>query len=188
MSAATPPAAPAPERPALDARWSATVGEHRRALAAYLETAAALAEDAWDRPWAPGKWTPAHITEHLTLAYEALITEAREGKPMKLRLPAWRRTLLRWVLLPHILFHRSFPVRAPAPREMRPDAARAPRGEALALLAEMGERFEHEVLAAHGRGIQTLTHPYFGGIGFRRGFRFVAVHVEHHHRQIAALR
>jgi hypothetical protein len=188
MSTSALPASPAADAPVPDARWPATIGEHRRALAAYLETAAALAEDAWDQPSAPGKWTPAEITEHLTLAYEALITEAREGKPMQVRLPAWRRALLRWVLLPHILFHRSFPLRAPAPREMRPAVPLAARGEALARLKDGGERFEREVLAAHGRGVKVLTHPYFGGIGFRRGFRFVAVHVEHHHRQIAALR
>jgi hypothetical protein len=33
-------------------------------------------------------------------------------------------------------------------------------------------------------GTARLTHPYFGQIGAVRGMRFMAVHLEHHTRQI----
>jgi hypothetical protein len=180
----TPPAA---DLPALDRRAAAAVDAHRAAVAAYLETARALAEDAWERPWAEGKWTPAQVTEHLSLGYEALLAEIVEGRPMKAKLPRWRQTLLRWVLLPHILFHRTFPIRAPAPRETRPAEARAPRDEALQAFAALSERFEAEVAAAGARGFGHLTHPYFGAVALRKALPFVSIHIEHHRRQIAHL-
>jgi hypothetical protein len=177
----------AADLPAPDRRAAAALEAHRAAVAAYLETARALAKDAWERPWAEGKWTPAQVTEHLSLAYDALLADIVEGRPMKAKLPRWRQTLLRWVLLPHILFHRSFPVRAPAPRETRPAEARAPRDEALRALAALSERFEAEVAAAGARGFRHLTHPYFGAVDLRKALPFVSVHIEHHRRQIAHL-
>ena len=170
-----------------DAKWEAACDEHRVALAAYLETAAALDDGAWTRPWAPEKWTPAEVTEHLTLSYEAAREDLR-GRPMAVKLPPWRVRLTRWIFLPHILFHRSFPVRVRSPREVRPQAPRAPRAEALRLMRELGERFEQEAETARRTGGGHLTHPYFGTIEPVKAMRFVAVHIEHHHRQIARLK
>ncbi len=166
------------------ARWDAAADEHHVSLAAYLYTASALAADAWERPWGPGKWTPAQVTEHLTRSYEALLVELREGRAMELKLAPWRRTLTRWILLPHILFHRSFPVRAPAPREVRPKEVRAGRDAALASMRALGETFVAELAAARLQGSLGLTHPYFGKIEPIKVLRFVGIHIEHHRKQI----
>ncbi|HEU0055416.1 MAG TPA: DinB family protein [Longimicrobium sp.] len=167
-------------------RWETACDEHQVALAAYLDTAAAVADEAWTRPWAPGKWTPAQITEHLSLAYEAGLTEIATGQGMKEKLHGWRQRVTRWVFLPHILFHRSFPVRARSPREIRPPETPAlPRPEALRRLRELGERFEVELDRARRSGGGRLTHPYFGKIEPVKGMRFFAVHLEHHARQVA---
>jgi hypothetical protein len=165
-------------------RWEAASEEHRVALAAYLEAASRLDEADWERPWATGKWTPAQITEHLTMTYEALLTELCEGRAMKARLGPWKQTITRWIFLPHILFHRTFPMRVVAPRELRPGAPRAGQREALRLLEEAGERFEDRLGSAFCAGAGCLTHPYFGPVDPVRGLRFVAVHIEHHRRQI----
>ena len=166
------------------ARWAAATDEHQVALAAYLHSAGALPEAAWNRPWGEGKWTPAQITEHLSRAYEALRTELRDGRPMQVKIFGWRRLLTRWVFLPHILFHRSSPVRVAAPREVRPGEPRAPRDGALRALRELGDSFTAELGCALERGCAGLTHPYFGKVEPIKAMRFVAIHMDHHRRQL----
>ncbi|MBW3570531.1 MAG: DinB family protein [Gemmatimonadetes bacterium] len=174
--------------PRAERRWRAAVDEHQAALAAYLEAAERLPDEAWTRPWAPGKWTPAVITEHLAMTYRALVQEVRGGPGMKLKLTPLRRGLLKLLLLPHMLFHRTFPRGALAPREVRPESDGLPREQALAELRVLGEEFEREVERARAGGRRHVTHPYFGSIDLARGMRFAAVHIEHHTRQIASLR
>ncbi|HYW07638.1 MAG TPA: DinB family protein [Longimicrobium sp.] len=90
--------------------------------------------------------------------------------------------------LPHILFHRSLPLRAPAPRETRPKEARAPRAEALAALRHLGEEFERELDSARRAGSPGITHPYFGRVEPIKALRFVGIHMEHHRRQVERAR
>ena len=169
-----------------DPRWDDAVDEHRTALAAFLDAAEALREDTWNAPWGPGKWTRAQVAEHLALSYEAAIREIASGEAMAMKLPPLRQKLLRLVLLPHILFHRSIPGRPRSPREIRPGEVTAPRAQVLRRLRELGDRFEHEMERAYRSGGGGLTHPYFGRIGAVKAMRFVAVHLEHHTRQVAA--
>jgi hypothetical protein len=164
--------------------WEAAARAHREAVDSFLALAAGIDDERWGRPMAAGKWSPAQVAEHLVLAFEAMLRElAGEGgmRPLGSR---WRRALLRWLLLPHILFHRSLPIRARAPREVRPAPVPGERPAALARLGDLARRFEQEVAAAAGRGHPGLTHPYFGRIAPLRALRFSAVHVEHHHRQV----
>ncbi|HEU0015591.1 MAG TPA: DinB family protein [Longimicrobium sp.] len=178
------PAAP----PRDEARWRTAIEEHQAALADYLETVEKLPEAAWRTPWAPGKWTPAQITEHLAMVYEAMLREVRDGEPMKTRVSPFRQRLLRWFLLSHMLYHRTFPLRAPAPREARPRGEGQPHGEALARLRRSVDALEAEIHRARAAGLSHLTHPYFGRVDLVRMMRLGAVHLEHHHRQVAAVR
>ncbi|HEX6910382.1 MAG TPA: DinB family protein [Longimicrobium sp.] len=176
--------------PRADTRWHAAVEEHQVALAAYLDAAARLPEGAWHRPWSPGKWTPAQVTEHLEMTYRVFIGEVNGGPAMKLKLTPFRRRVLRLLMLPHMLFHRTFPRGARAPRELRPaeEGPPSPRTEALARMRELGERFEREASRARGGGWNHVTHPYFGEIDLTRGMRLCAVHIEHHTRQLASIK
>lgn len=174
--------------PRSERRWRAAVDEHHAAVAAYIETAERLSPDAWTQPWAPGKWTPAMITEHLSMVYRTFVQEVRGGAGMKLKLTPVHRALLKLLLLPHMLFHRTFPRGARAPREVRPAGDGLPRHQALAELRVLAEEFEQEATRARAAGRRHVTHPYFGNIDITRGMRFAAVHVEHHTRQIASLR
>ena len=177
MPVATPPRA--------DTRWQAAIEEHQVALAGYLDVAGALPDAAWSRPWQAGKWTPAQITEHLAMTYRVFIGEVGGGQPMQLKLTPFRRRVLKALMLPHMLFHRTFPRGARAPRELRPaEAGLLPRGEALAQMRELGERFEREAARARAAGWSGVTHPYFGMIDLTRGMRLCAVHLEHHRRQL----
>jgi hypothetical protein len=180
--AASRPAAPAERE---DPRWDEAVDEHRAALAGFLDAAERVSAEAWTAPWAPGKWTRAQIAEHLALAYEAVLHELATGEAMRPKVPVWQQKLLRWILLPHILFHRTLPVRAAAPRETRPPETTAPRAQTLRRLRDLGERFEREMEAARADNRGGLTHPYFGWVAAVKAMRFVAVHIEHHTRQVA---
>ena len=176
---------PTPSSGRASRRWEEAYADHREALAAFLDTASALPDEAWEEPWGPGKWTRAQVAEHLSLAYEAVIHELQTGEGMALKLTPWRRNVTRWILLPHILFHRSFPLRAPSPREIRPREPRAPRAEALRQLRELGGRFEETMERAVREGGGWVTHPFFGRVAPLKSIRFMAVHLEHHRRQIA---
>lgn len=168
------------------ARWGRALGEHRAALRAFLDTAGGLDDSRWAEPFAPGKWSRGQVVQHMVLTYEALLRELRSAEAMRLRFSPFKRALLRWVLLPHILFHRSFPLRAIAPRELRPPEEVPERAGTLARLAEVGESFEREAEEVWRRGGGRLTHPYFGSVPLLTGLRFLAVHTEHHRRQISA--
>ncbi|MFL5540850.1 MAG: DinB family protein [Longimicrobiaceae bacterium] len=168
-----------------DARWDEAVEEHRAALAAFLDVAERLREDAWNAPWAPGKWTRAQVAEHLALVYEVAIRELTTGQGLRVRVTGVRQRLLRWILMPHILFHRSLPLRVVSPRETRPAEVTAPRGAVLRRLRELAVRWEVELERAMEAGRGGLTHPYFGTIQPLKAMRFMAVHIEHHTRQIA---
>jgi hypothetical protein len=171
-----------------DPRWEDAVEEHRTALATFLEIAESLSDDAWNAPWGPGKWTRAQVAEHLALSYEAAIRELTAGGAIAVKVAPWRQALLRWIVLPHILFHHSIPGRTRSPRELRPAEVTAPRGRVLLRLRELGERFESEAERAFHSGSGHVTHPFFGRIDAVKGMRFMGVHLEHHTRQIAPRR
>jgi hypothetical protein len=169
-----------------DPRWDEVVEEHRTALAAFLDTAETISDAAWREPWAPGKWTRAQVGEHLALSYEAGLRELATGEPMRMKLAGLRLKVARWIILPHILFHRSLPLRARSPREVRPpEQVTARKADLLRRMRELGERYELEMDRARRDGGGSLTHPYFGRLNPVKAMRFVAVHLEHHTRQIA---
>jgi hypothetical protein len=174
--------------PRAERRWRAAADEHQAALAAYLDAAARISDEAWMQPWAPGKWTPAVITEHLAMVYRTFVQELRGGGGMRMKMTPFRRRLLKTFLLPHMLFHRTFPRSAPAPREVRPVGDGLPREQALAELRVLAEEFEREGERARAAGVQNVTHAFFGPIDLTRGMRLAAVHIEHHTRQIASVR
>ena len=169
-----------------ESRWRAALAEHRASIESYAAAVRSLDDAAWTRPWAEGKWTPAQVTEHLTLGYRAFLREVRGEGGMKMKVFGLRLRLLRWFLLPHILFHRSFPAGAVSPREIRPVEGSPDRDAALAELLATAAEAEREIEAARDRPGAVLTHPYFGGIPLARGLKFAAVHVEHHTRQVRA--
>jgi hypothetical protein len=164
--------------------WRRAVEEHRAALFAAESATGRCDPERWGAARPDGTWTPAEIAEHLALAYEASLRELAGEGSMQLRLTPLRRALGRWLVLPHMLFHRTFPIRARSPREVRPGEAGADPATLAARLRELGDRFERAIVAAGRDGGLGLTHPYFGRISPLRSLRFMAVHLEHHTRQL----
>ncbi|HEV2146922.1 MAG TPA: DinB family protein [Longimicrobiaceae bacterium] len=176
--------APAPA-PADDPKWQRAVREHQDAIARCVAEAEAVPEEAWARPRARGKWSPGQVADHLARSYAAILGELRGGEGVRPRVPAWQQRVFRWTVLPHMLFHRSFPLRASAPREIRPAADTPDRAEVLGRLRALAAETERGMEAALGSGA-TISHPYFGPLPLRTALRFCAVHVEHHTRQLRA--
>lgn len=146
-----------------------------------------LGESEWRTPWAEGKWTVAELCEHLALMYEVALEELGGRGGAALRVSPRMATALRIVLLPHILFHRSIPVSAKAPREIRPTGRAIPREEMLELLADLSTAFLIELRKAHKHDERKLNHPYFGPIRPLQLLQFSTVHVHHHRRQLKTL-
>lgn len=168
-------------RPRRPRGWERAVREHRAALDAFLEAVERQPSARWRQPVAEQGWTPAQIAEHLALVYEAVLAEMGGGAGMRARVGPAMRTLLRWVMLPHILFHRSFPVRARAPREARPSGAGLEQQAVRERLSGLAERVERALAAAPAARV---SHPYFGRLTPVPALRFCAVHIEHHRRQL----
>jgi hypothetical protein len=158
------------------------VREHRAALAALQATLRGVPADAWLRPPAEGKWSPAEVADHLALVYRVMLAELDGAPPLPRRAGPATTRVLRWVLLPHILFHRTIPVRVKAPREVRPRRDLPGPDETIRALLELADRLE----ARLGAGGARITHPYFGSLGAPTALRFCAAHMEHHQRQIPA--
>lgn len=165
--------------------WDSLRAEHRQAVGRVVETVDGLDEAAWLRAPAPGKWCPAQVVEHLLLSYDALLRELGGAAGMRLRASWWRRFVIRLRYLPMVLDQGRLPEGAPAVREIRPASPARARPAATHALRERAERFDAEITRAFEDGTARLTHPFFGRLRAPQALRFVAVHLEHHRKQIA---
>ena len=104
---------------------------------------------------------------------------------MAVRLPWWKRRLVRWRFLPLIL-RGGFPKNAPAPREIRPTGHAASPEEAACRLSESAAQFSDRLGEAARRGPVRLTHPYFGGLSALQILRLLTSHARHHQSQLPA--
>ena len=160
---------------------SSRLADFEAAAAAFRSGAAAIPIDAWDRPRAEGKWSPAQETEHVVLSHELFLSQLHGGPPMRAIVTGWKLVALRRLALPWILGTGRFPRGARAPRESRPVAVGASRADLLGRL----DRAVHGVsalLTSDGVDITRppLRHPYFGMMTVIQVVRLSALHTCHH--------
>jgi hypothetical protein len=166
-------------------QWSDARTLHDRAVHDLVTAAERVTADRWMQPRADGKWSPAEIIEHLTLAYDVLQRELEGGQGMRIRVKLWLRILLRLTVMRRILRGGPFPKNAPAPREIRPATANADQRAAIAGFRERSAKFLATADAAHAAKRRVvLTHPYFGQGGLTDGLVLSARHIEHHRAQL----
>ena len=147
-----------------------------------------LSLETWTLPMAPGKWTPAEVTSHVTAAYRVLRGELGGQAGMSLRGSRLRRFILRHTVLPRLLAGRPFPPGARAPRETRPTIVAGDRQTALRELGSVAELFTTELSASAGVASPRLAHAYFGLMSPRQALQLLAAHTRHHARQLADCR
>ena len=103
---------------------------------------------------------------------------------MRVRTSWWKRRLLRLRFLPLLLRQGRMPSGAPAVRELRPGEQPGSRETLLETLRARAQRFELELMRAFEAGGGRVTHPFFGSLAAPQALKFVAVHIEHHRKQI----
>ena len=139
---------------------------------------------AWTTPRAPGKWSPAQLTEHIAMTYDSSCRLMR-GESIGLpSLPRFLRPLLRRFILRKILETGSFgrPARTfkpfePVNQPSTPAAGRARLEGAVAA-------FEKQVRSATPIGDFTFEHPAFGKLHVSDYVRLQEVHTLHHMKQL----
>jgi hypothetical protein len=166
------------------APWAASESLHHDTVRRYLETARAVAAEDWSATPAPGKWSPAEITRHLVLTYEALAAEQSAGLVIPIAFPWWKAWVLRTFALPRLLKGQPFPRGVKSPRGVRPRGKLPGQPDLLAELEGAAARFLAAYLAVSHRTGASATHPYFGRLPLEDMFRFASIHTEHHRRQL----
>ncbi len=161
------------------------VAEHRRAVADCVAAIREVAPDDWREPARPGGWTRAEIAEHLAMSYAPPLSELAGGPGFAVRLPGWKRQLLRWVVLPKIR-RGGFPKGAPAPREVRPASASPDPERAALRLSEQAQSFLERLDTACRERAVRLTHAYFGKLSAVDAVRLLTSHANHHRRQLSS--
>ena len=169
-------------------RLAAALDEHAAAARDFAARAAAVPEAEWDRPRAPGKWSPAQEVEHVALAVETFAADLRGEPAMRVVVPPARRVVLRALVLPYILWAGRFPVAARAPRETRPTRSEGAAGGKAELVGRLRAAVR-SLEAALGPAEQVdarrrVTHAYFGSLDLRRALRLSTVHTRHHARRL----
>ncbi len=168
----------------IEKEWAAAIEKHRTAITDYVQTASRIDEQIWRLSVEAEKWTPAQITDHLILTYEMLVKQICGGQGLKMQYGFPLRQILRLTILPKIYRTRQLPRGAKAPPEIMPEDSEMPRETALAKLEELSGAFENEILSRRNDKDFRLTHHVFGDIKPLKGIDFIAIHTEHHARQL----
>jgi hypothetical protein len=131
-----------------------------------------------------GKWSPAHILEHLTLAFRLntrAIGKLMESGTPRTRQPGWKE----WIARTLVVDLGYFP-RARAPEGVVPSGSIPPPELLDALLAALSALDEALSRAETRFGLQTpiVNHPYFAALTVAQWRRFHTRHTLHHMRQI----
>lgn len=165
---------------------TAAITAHKDAVEAFLTTARTIPPDAWERPLAGGKWTPAQVAEHLRMTYALVAQQLAGGSGIRVRAPWWLRPVLRWRVLPRILSSGIFPRGARAPREIRPGDGPFDREQTLSALRTSATVVEDAIVRAWDGSPIRMTHHVFGALDTPTAARLLTVHTQHHTRQLEA--
>jgi hypothetical protein len=153
-----------------------------RAATEALLAAASRDASRWNTARAPGKWSPAQITEHVARTFEEGANAIAE-RPTKLpNVPRILKPVAAWVFR-RTLRTGKFP-KAKTTRALNPEAtpsSPASPAEARSRLEAAQAAFERECRARAGR---TFAHAAFGVVSVEDYVRFTELHTRHHTRQI----
>jgi len=161
---------------------SAAREANHRSVTDFIATARALEPAAWSREPAPGKWSPAQVTEHVTLAYEQSRVMLRS--PSAGGVPPFLRPLIRYFYIRPILRSGRFPSKVKAPKPFQPSGGPASSEALCARLRTAADGFEADVERLATLGEKALDHPVFGRVELPDCLQFQAFHTAHHRQQL----
>jgi hypothetical protein len=156
------------------------VREHDEVLAEFLRVVALVPPSRWHAEPAPGKWTAAALTVHISDSYAFGVRAASGGAGMKLRVPLTASFVARNVIFPLMLWRRRFPKDAPAPPEVRPDLADASRLKQADALARVAQNAADALAALRRPAATPVQHAVFGQLSPYQALRMLSAHTRHH--------
>ena len=139
------------------------------------------ARETWNTPPAPGKWSPAHVTEHVARSYEEAANMIASRPSNLPKIPGFLRPLGAWMFR-RILRTGKFP-KARTTRAMNPEATPTTPGspaEGKVRLHSALTVFETECRAHTG----PINHASFGTMSVADYVHFTELHTRHHIKQI----
>jgi hypothetical protein len=167
-----------------DRKWAQAMDGHSAAVRRFLDAGAALSQAQWRMPIAKGKWTPAQITQHVVQTYQVLIRQLRTGQALQVQTGWLLRQILRVVVLRPIMWTRRLPPGAQAAEALLPIEGEAGQQEKLEQLRDAAATFGAELDSRRYDAAVRLTHHIFGSVTAVNGLDFVALHTDHHARQL----
>jgi len=173
--------------PELEKKWRRIAERHSVAVERFLSVGSELSDGQWRAPIEDGDWTPMQITQHLIQTYQVLTRQLRTGRGLTVQTGWLLRQVLRLLALPPIMLFRWLPSGVKTARDLLPVVTPIDRDTALMRLREAAAEFEAELLARRGQERVVLTHHIFGSVNALNALDFVAVHTEHHGRQLSRL-
>ena len=168
-------------------KWDEAIARHEAAVTAFKETASEIPVESWLLPIAEGKWSPAQVAEHLNQTYLVVIRELRGERGIRIRSPWILRQVLRQTVLRSIYRKRQLPKGARAPSEIAPKVVDQTPEQAVEKLFQLASEFAAVARTTETEKGRKLTHHIFGEIDVLSGIDFIAIHIEHHHRQIQSV-
>src|SRR5712692_10108315 len=137
----------------------------------------------WTTARAPGKWTPAQVTEHVARAYDEsgkLCTGQTTAFPT---LPRLLRPVARAFLFNRVLRKGTFP-KAKTNNAMNPKSGPATPAEGRKRLETAVNGFEQQARAIATAGDARLASATFGDVSLCHWARFQECHTRHHQAQL----
>ena len=172
---------------ARDRKWVTVADRHARSVDEFLEAIRAVPDGLWSTPIADGKWTPAQITLHVVQSYDAITRELRTGEGLRIQTGWLFRQVARHVILRSIMWTRRLPPGAKAPKVLRPGETTIGKEEAHDRLRLAVDEFAQALQERRDQKGLQLTHHIFGSFDAVKGLDFLAVHTEHHGRQLRSV-
>jgi hypothetical protein len=157
----------------------------RRAAADFRTAALEVSDSAWNAPRAPGKWSPAQVTDHVGIATKVARDAMAEKVPTG-SLPRFLRPLMRKFFFDKIIRNGAFPRKGKGPPVFAPAHEPLPREQLCARIDSEANAFESDVRAMAKAGKTEFTHGFFGRIAIADYTMFNALHFDHHREQLPA--
>ena len=156
---------------------------NRAAVLHFVSVAHTVPADAWTRPTAAGKWSPAQVAEHVAITMDQSVA-ILEGRSAPVSLPRLLRPLVRRFMLHPMLQRGRFMRGGKAPKDFIPSAAGVSQAEVAAVLERSLVAYEQSIARQRQAGRDTFEHPVFGRIPLVDYVRLNELHARHHEAQL----
>jgi hypothetical protein len=153
------------------------------AAEAFKAAALAVPDDLWNVPRAPGKWSPAQLTDHVAVATR-VARGAMSGNAKFGAIPKFLRWLPRKFYLDKVLREGALPKKSGGPPAFAPAHQPMPRPELCTQLDSEIAAFAQLARDLTTAGHSTFEHGFFGTVQIADYVRFNALHLDHHREQL----